>query len=603
MIFLYPLLFNKFYSFRDTTIYVIPLKHFLISEIKGGKIPWWNPYNGGGEYFLANPQVNLFYPLSYLFLLPPHIAFQLFQYFQILICFLGVYLLSRSFQKSELQAVSYGFSIIFSGFFLSLWDLPFEMGCISFSFLCLWALKENKMKHFILFLSLMFFSGEPFTFLLFLFFLIFFIISERIQFSKLLNPLLLFMVFSSGIILLSFNILIFSTRTQKETLIFEGIGIKKILSLAGGSASFYNLNEYTYLPVLFFGTFLFSNFLSGLFSKSKKIYLIPFLFFLILSSGTSGFFNFFYSFPPFSLLRYPSRFLPLCLLPMLLISFEKRKNFLAFLIHLFLIFLSFIFFLPKSLIFAIPVLSLILIFFLKENSKFLIFIPLLDLIISLPLFTIQNLRIPELPFKFKNPALFRVYVPDKDINYIRYLYPANSFTKESDFKGILALDSYTNLFYPVSTSYTPHPFPPKKYKDFSKKEDFLISCQYFGFIDKDGLKWQKLKSKNLVEPEVENFKLKGDGFEFKLILKEEKEIILRFLKLPYTKVLANGEKIPVEKEENWIKFKLKEGNYLIKVNFTPLFLKIFYFLSLIAWILFLCYFIIKWITSLFSSSA
>ncbi|MEJ5167052.1 MAG: hypothetical protein WHV67_08510, partial [Thermoanaerobaculia bacterium] len=182
--FLYPLFFNKFYSFRDTTTYVIPLKTFLMEEIRNGRIPWWNPYNGGGEYFLPNPQVNLFYPLSYLFLLPPHIAFQIFQFFQIIICFLGVYLLSKSYNKNEIEAIGYGFSIVFSGLFLSLWDLPFEMGSISFSFFTLWTLKENKFKLFTLFLSLMFFSGEPFTFLIFLFFLIFFIFKENLDWNK-----------------------------------------------------------------------------------------------------------------------------------------------------------------------------------------------------------------------------------------------------------------------------------------------------------------------------------------------------------------------------------------------------------------------------------
>lgn len=220
--------------------------------------------------------------------------------------------------------------------------------------------------------------------------------------------------------------------------------------------------------------------------------------------------------------------------------------------------------------------------------------PVFDFALSFPLFTIQELKIPKLPYEYKNPALFRLYVPEKDIIFIRYLYPGNKFTKESDERAISALDSYTNLFYPISTSYTPHPFPLKKHKKFYKNEDFLLSCEYFGFIEKNELKWQKLKSKPIIEPEPESFKLCGDGFEFEIVLPEDREIIIRFLNLPYTKLFINGKKFELEKKENWIKFNLKEGNYKIKVIFTPILLKIIYFISFIAWILFLCYLIIEW---------
>ncbi|MEJ5165606.1 MAG: hypothetical protein WHV67_01085, partial [Thermoanaerobaculia bacterium] len=410
---------------------------------------------------------------------------------------------------------------------------------------------------------------------------------------------ILFLIFSTGIISSALSLIFFTTRFEKESLIYQGIDLKNLLSLPGGTASFYNSGNYLYLPVLFFGTFLFSGFLSGLAARGKRTYLIPFFLFLILSMGNSGILKIFYSFPPLSLLRYPVRFLPLCLLPMLLISFTRKKSILPFIIHLFLILLSFALFFPQNIIFLLPILSLILIFLNPEKSLFLIFLPVFDLILSLPLFTLQELKIPKLPFEYKNPALFRLYVPEKDLIFIRYLYPGNIFTKESDERAISALDSYTNLFYPISTSYTPHPFPLKKYINFYKNGDFLLSCEYFGFIEKNELKWQKLKSKPIIEPEPENFKLKGDGFEFEINLPENREVILRFLNLPYTKVYIDGKKIEIEKKENWIKFNLKEGKYKIKISFTPILLKIIYFMSLIAWILFLCYLIIEWTGLLF----
>lgn len=583
---------------------MIPLKFFLIEQLKDGQVPWYNPYNGGGEYFLLNPQVNLFYPLTYLFFLPPPIAFQLFQLFQILISFIGLYLLSKSYGLNEMESIFNGFSVIFSGLFLSLWDLSFEMGCFSFSFLTLWSLKEKKYNFFILFISLMFFSGEPFTFFLFLLFLIFFIFIEKISFKDIFKPFTISFIFFFGILLLIIFILPYTTRTEKESLIFEGINYKKILSLPAGTASFYNTSEYSYIPILFFGTFLLFNFLQSLFSKGRnKYYFIPFFFFLILSMGTNGIFSFLYEIPPFSLLRYPERFLPLALIPMVLTSFEKKeKKLIPFFLHFSLIIISYILFFPKSFIFSLPLISLILLFFIPKDSK-LLFIPIFfDLVLSLPLFTIQEFKIPKIQFDIKNSVLTRIYIPEKNIIYLRYLYPNNYFTKESDLKGINSLESYTNLFYPISTNFTPSPLPLKIYNESLKDKEFFLSCEYFGVIEKEKLNWIKIKSVPIIEEEFSNFKILSDGFKFDLVLKEEKDIILRFLNLPFTKVKANGNIIKIDKKEKFIKFKLKEGNYNIKVSFTPITLKIIYFISLLLWFSFLCYLIIIWIMPLFSSS-
>ncbi len=601
LIFLYPLLFNKFYSFRDTFLYIIPLKFFLIEKLKDGQVAWYNPYNGGGEYFLLNPQINLFYPLTYLFFLPPHIAFQLFQLFQILICFIGIFLLSKSYGLNEKESIFSAFSVIFSGLFLSLWDLSFEMGCLSFSFLTLWSLKEKRYNFFLLFFSLIFFSGEPFTFFLFLLFLIFFVFIEKISFKKILKPFAILIVFFSGILFSIISILPYTTRTEKSSLVFEGINYKKILSLSSGTASFYNTNEYSYIPVLFFGTYIFFNFLQSLFSKGRnKYYLIPFFFFLILSMGTNGMFSFLYKIPPFSFLRYPERFLPLTLIPMVIESFEKKeKKLLPFLLHFSLIIISYILFFPKSFIFLLPLISLILLFLIPKDSKLLFFPIFFDLVLSLPLFTIQEFKIPKIQFDIKNPALKRIFIPEKNIIYLKYLYPNNYFTKESDLKGINSLESYTNLFYPISTNFTPSPLPLKIYNESLKDKEFFLSCEYFGIIEKEELKWLKIKSIPIIEEEFSNFKILSDGFKFDLVLKKEKDITLRFLNLPFTKVKANGNIIKVDKKDKFIKFKLKEGNYNIKVSFTPIILKIIYFISLLLWFFFLCYLIIIWIMQLF----
>lgn len=592
LIFVFPIFSGKFYSFRDVFTYFIPLKYFTVQNLKNLNFPFYNPYNAGGEYFLSNPQTGIFYPLTYLFLLPPQIAFQFYQFFQIFFCFLGVYLLSKSYGKDDIISISLGLSVIFSGIFLSLWDLPFEMGSISFLFLCLWALKEGREKLFLLFLSLNFFSGDPFSFFFSIILIFSFFLVEKIKFK--LKPFLLFLIFSLGTFLLIFSTLKYTTRVERESLIFKGFSFKEILSLPAGTSSFLNFftgeKKYSYLPIPFFGTFIFFSFLSGIFKLKKNyIYLILFLFFLFLSTGEDGIFKFIFEFPPFSFMRYPQRILPFCLFPMFLISLQIEKKALPFFLHLFFILLAFSFFPPKNPIFYTPLFSLFLILIIPFKSKFLMFIPFLDFFISFQFLIFEKFEIPPLNLNFKD---LRVCIPEKNLIFFNFLYPNNVFSKESDLRAIRIFEGYTNLFYPVHTSFTPHPFPLKLQKD---EKIFYPSCKIFGFIEKNEIFWEFLKNDPLIDKDIIWFKTKGDGFHFKIKLEEEREIKLNFLKLPYMKVYANKKRIEVDKEKIFISFKLKKGEYEIKITFTPLILKIFYFISFIAWIFFLCYLIIRWI--------
>ncbi|MDO8451696.1 MAG: hypothetical protein Q7S76_02395, partial [bacterium] len=59
-------------------------RQFLRESLSNGVIPWWNPYIFSGVPFIANPVVNFWYPLNWLFLFFPlnlayswHIAFHI----------------------------------------------------------------------------------------------------------------------------------------------------------------------------------------------------------------------------------------------------------------------------------------------------------------------------------------------------------------------------------------------------------------------------------------------------------------------------------------------------------------------------------------------
>lgn len=55
----------------DPVAYMVPIRHFAVSSLRGGDWPLWNPQTLGGTPFTYNTQAGLFYPLSLLFYLLP----------------------------------------------------------------------------------------------------------------------------------------------------------------------------------------------------------------------------------------------------------------------------------------------------------------------------------------------------------------------------------------------------------------------------------------------------------------------------------------------------------------------------------------------------
>lgn len=82
-----------------------PWRSFAISELKAGRVPWWNPFNGAGTPLLATLQAAPFYPLNLVYLLMPFASGWTLQVIlQSLIASLGVYMLLRALGRSGLAA-------------------------------------------------------------------------------------------------------------------------------------------------------------------------------------------------------------------------------------------------------------------------------------------------------------------------------------------------------------------------------------------------------------------------------------------------------------------------------------------------------------------
>ena len=82
---------------RDLATYFLPIRAYTAERLLDGEVPLWNPLNGLGEPWLANPQVGVFYPPHLLFLLLPlALAFNLVIAFHLLLGAAGMLRLLRS---------------------------------------------------------------------------------------------------------------------------------------------------------------------------------------------------------------------------------------------------------------------------------------------------------------------------------------------------------------------------------------------------------------------------------------------------------------------------------------------------------------------------
>ena len=85
-------------TLRDQGDFFYPLKLYTTDRLRAGEIPLWNPLSGTGEPWLANGQSGVFYPPTWLFLLPaPGLAGGLFLLLHFAIAGLG----ARRFLKDE----------------------------------------------------------------------------------------------------------------------------------------------------------------------------------------------------------------------------------------------------------------------------------------------------------------------------------------------------------------------------------------------------------------------------------------------------------------------------------------------------------------------
>jgi hypothetical protein len=108
---------NQFYM-RDMTRYYYPAKQILREIVQHGEFPYWNRYFSAGQPLAANPEHEVFYPLTWLILLPSYdLGYRLLILAHIYIGLLGMYALLRSMEirpyASFFGALSFGLGGIY----------------------------------------------------------------------------------------------------------------------------------------------------------------------------------------------------------------------------------------------------------------------------------------------------------------------------------------------------------------------------------------------------------------------------------------------------------------------------------------------------------
>ncbi|MDQ6799246.1 MAG: YfhO family protein [Acidobacteriota bacterium] len=161
---------DNFYM-RDLTRYYYPTKQILREIVQGGEFPYWNRYFAGGQPIAANPEHEVFYPFTWLILLPSYdLGYRLLILMHLYVGILGMYALLRSMELRPFAAWFGAMAFGMGGMYLSEVNLLPILFCAAWLPLtCMFArrfLLRPSLRDFAaasLFLGLQFLVAEPTT--------------------------------------------------------------------------------------------------------------------------------------------------------------------------------------------------------------------------------------------------------------------------------------------------------------------------------------------------------------------------------------------------------------------------------------------------------
>jgi len=145
-----------FFFHRDNFSTHYPIKAVAAEAFRAGQIPYWNPFDGGGQPLAGNPNTLTFYPDNFLYLvLPAHVAFNLHFLLHLAAGWLAMRALARSTFAAWVLVLS---GIAISA--MSFYSLITAIGLIPFALL---AAERKSALQLGLAFGLMALAGEPVT--------------------------------------------------------------------------------------------------------------------------------------------------------------------------------------------------------------------------------------------------------------------------------------------------------------------------------------------------------------------------------------------------------------------------------------------------------
>ncbi|HEX8254842.1 MAG TPA: hypothetical protein VF846_16980, partial [Thermoanaerobaculia bacterium] len=130
---------HNFYL-RDLTRYYYPTKQVLRDVVQNGEFPFWNRHFAAGQPIAANPEHEVFYPFTWLILLPDYDqGYRAHILVHIYIGLLGMYALLRSMRLRAFSAAFGALAFALGGIYMSYVNLLPIMFCIAWlPFTCLY---------------------------------------------------------------------------------------------------------------------------------------------------------------------------------------------------------------------------------------------------------------------------------------------------------------------------------------------------------------------------------------------------------------------------------------------------------------------------------
>src|SRR3954468_9016670 len=92
---------DRNFAYRDAAHFYYPYYKLIAQEWGARRVPFWNPYENGGEPLAAQPTAAVWYPAKLLFVLPYPLAFKLYHFAHLLLAWWSAFWCVRLFGLSR----------------------------------------------------------------------------------------------------------------------------------------------------------------------------------------------------------------------------------------------------------------------------------------------------------------------------------------------------------------------------------------------------------------------------------------------------------------------------------------------------------------------